>query len=178
MELTKTQKYTIGGVVLLGITAISTYLYNQFNKIYNASWTYAGAKNIKLGFDKITFTVFFAVDNKGDLSVDISEQNYTVFLNGKPISAIINKPNVVIASNAKSKIPFYISITPKDALKAGATNLADLIGDKSRVKIAIVGNLDIKAGIVKLKKYPFALNYTLAEILGDEPSPTGDVNNA
>lgn len=178
MALTKGQKWGIFAGVAVGITAIGIYLKKQFDKIYNAAWTYGGVKNLKLGFDRISFTLFYNVDNKGDLSVIISEQDYDVTVNGVFVSKIKNATNVKIASRGITKIPFYVDFAPKDLLSAGLKNISDLLSNKQNVKILIKGHLNIKAGIISLKKYPFELGFTLADITGETTPQSGDVNTA
>lgn len=164
MALTKGQKWGIAGGVTLVLGLVGIYLKKQFDYIYNAKWVMGGVKNLKLALDRISFTLFYNVDNKGDLSVIISEQNYDVFVNGKFVSKITNNEDVKIKSKSISKIPFYVSLDPKDVVKAGIANIADLLGNQKNVKILIKGNLNIKAGVVNLKKYPFELPFTLADV--------------
>lgn len=164
MALTKGQKWGIAGGVTLVLGAVGIYLKRQFDYIYNAKWTMGGVRNLKLALDKISFTLFYNVDNKGDLSVIISEQNYDVFVNGKFVSKITNKDNVKIKSNSVSKIPFYVNLDPKDVVRAGLANVVDLMNNQKNVKILIKGSLNIKAGIINLKKYPFELPFTLADV--------------
>jgi len=178
MALTKGQKWAIFAGIAVGLTAIGIYLKKQFDKIYNAAWTYGGVKNLKLGFDRISFTLFYNVDNKGDLSVVVSEQDYDVIVNGVFVSKIKNTSNVKIVSKGITKIPFYVNFAPKDLIAAGLKNISDLLNNKKNVKIVIKGHLNIKAGIISLKKYPYELAFTLADITGETTPSTGDVNTA
>jgi LEA14-like dessication related protein len=174
MTLTKGQKWGIAGGVTLVLGVVGLYLKKQFDYIYNAKWAMGGVKNLKVALDKISFTLFYNVDNKGDLSVIISGQNYDVFVNGKFVSKITNDEDVKIKSNSVSKIPFYVNLDPKDVVKAGIANISDLLNNQKNVKILIKGKLNIKAGIVNMKKYPFELPFTLADVTS---STNKDVEN-
>lgn len=175
MKLTTGQKIGIAGVIV-GLSAIGIYLKSQLSKIYNGNWKLAGVKNLNVALDKISFTVMFMLENKGDISVVVSEQNYNVFINGVPVSNINNKTNVKIVAKGFSVIPFDISISIRELLSVGLMNLGDFISNKEKIVIKTKGSLSIKAGIVSLKKYPFELEYTLAQILDAKKSK--DVNNA
>lgn len=167
MKLTKGQKIgLIGFIAISGITAIGIYFKRQFNKIYNAQWAFGGIRHLNIGLNRIAFTVLFNIDNTSDMSVDVSEQNYDVFINNVFVSTVKNDTNISIKSRGKSQIAFNIEFKPKDLIIAGLTNIYDLIKDKSKVTVSIKGALSISAGIVKLKKYPFELDFLLSEIVG------------
>lgn len=176
MSLTKVQKWGIFGGIALGVTAIGLYLKKQFDGIYNAKWTIGKVKNLKVALDRVSFTLFYNVENKGDLSVIISEQNYDVFINGTFVSKINSPTDVKISSRGTSQIPFFVSFVPKDLVRAGLSNISDLLNNQANVKILIKGALNIKAGIVSLKKFPFELPFTLADVTKGSSKDVEDVN--
>jgi LEA14-like dessication related protein len=167
MKLTTTHKWIIGGLLTAGIVGVTVYLKKQYNKIYNAVWTFAGAKIQTISLQKIKFTVFFRIKNEGDLSIIVSEQDYNVLVNDIFVSKVINKTDFIIASNATSKIPFDVDFKPIDAIKAGLGNLEQFLTDKSKIRITLKGKLTLKAGILKLRALPFEMTYTLKEIMED-----------
>lgn len=176
MSLTTGQKWGLFGVGT-GILLVGVYVKRQLNKIYDAKWSFAGAKVHDTTGGRMKATIFFNVDNKGDISVDISGQDYGIYVNNMYVSSVKSPMNIKIKSNAVTKIPFMIDFAYKDIVQAGFMNLSDLISNKGNIKIKIKGNLNIKAGIINLKKYPFELEQTLAEMMGGKPKDE-DVNKA
>lgn len=176
MSLTTGQKWGIFGVGA-GILLVGVYVKTQLNKIYGAKWTFAGLKTHDATGGKMKATVYFKIDNKSDISVNISEQDYSIYVNDMYVSNVKNPSNIKIKSNSVSIIPFMIEFSYKDIAQAGILNLSDLISNKGNIKIKIKGNLNIKAGIINLKKYPFELEQTLAEMMSGKPKDD-DVNKA
>lgn len=160
----QTKNWIILSVAAVGIVSVGVYLNKQFKKLYNAEWLFGGIKNLRVSSDGISFTVVYNVNNEGDISVIMSEQNYDAFINGKFVAKISNKTNQKIRSNQVSQIPFHITFKPRDLINAGFINFISLMGNRDNVNILIKGFLDIKTGIIKMKKYPFQLNFNLGEI--------------
>lgn len=163
MDLTKLQKWGIAGA-LLGLASVGLYLKVQFSKIYKARWFVGGVKNLKIAADKVSFILLYNIDNKSDLSVLVSEQNYDIFINGVFVSKVSNPTDVKIISHGVSSIPLYVNFAPRDIILAGVINLNDLIKDKANIGIKIKGNLSLKAGIINLKKYQFEVEFKLSDL--------------
>ena len=168
MGLTKTQKWWIGSVILGGITLVGIYLNRQFNKLKSAEWIFGGAKNIKLGIDRIRFTVLYNVHNEGDISVVMYGQDYDVFVNGTFVAKVKNETDVKIKSNRVSQIPFNVDFSLKDLIKAGLFNFSDILTNKEKVDIVIKGFLNLKIGILTISRQPFELKFNLAEITNNQ----------
>src|ERR1044071_7687484 len=116
----------IRAAILLTILAImivlGIYVYMQYDKLKNAKWKYAGTKINSLGLQTNVFTLYLSVDNPGDLSVTISGQDYTVYLNELQVAKIQNKTDIPIAPNGVSIVPLQIVIETKDLINAGVQN--------------------------------------------------------
>lgn len=166
LSLTKLQKIGISAVVLLGTTAIAFYLKKQLNKLIKGKFTVQGIKDIYSDLKKINFTLLCTLENAGDFSATVSEQDLAVSVNGMFVSNIKGKTNFKIKSKGVSSIPLVINLYFSDMLRAGVVNIFSILNDKSKVKINIKGTINIKAGIVTLDKYPLDLNFNLSDILG------------
>lgn len=173
MALTPQNKKTILGIaVALGITGIGAYLYTQYKKLYNAGVKLAGAKVYNLGINNVKFTILLAIENKGDLSVKITDQKYQISIGEIYVSTITNDKNVLVRSKGTTYLPLTIEFNPKNALISVLQNITSLFNDKSKFVFNINGKLSIEAGIVKLKDYEIKLSFNLQEIidLSNKPS--------
>ena len=160
------RKGIIIGIIVAVIMIVATYIYLQYQKLYNATWTYAGQKLKKFAFDKVTAEIYMDVDNKGDLLVTVSQQDYIITLNGTQISTVKNTDDVIIASNSVTRIPLLVEIGTSEFLKALGSNWQMiLLGDKSKVIINIKGYFTLKLGIFAFHKLPFDTSMTLADLI-------------
>lgn len=161
--------------MLLGITAVITvYGARQIYLLYQAAFKIVGAKINKIGISGIDMILYAEIDNKGDISAQINDQHYEVFLNKTKVSTVDAKQEVHINSNGKTIIPIHVAFNPETILMAGADNILNLLTDKSKIKIEIKGNLSLKSGVISLKDYPVDITYTLQEIIDSskQPAPT------
>ncbi len=164
---------TRGKIVLIFvlILLISVFAYIQVRFITKAKWDYSGIKLKDLGLDKVTFYIFFKINNPGLLSLTISEQDYSIFLNDSYVSRVVNPDDTKIKAEGVSVIPFLIQLKPGDVVKAGVNNFSALLSKskRSQMKIRITGKLTLKLGPVTIKRLPFDMNSTLAELTAPDP---------
>lgn len=180
-----THNKIVGASALALLTGVFIYMYKQFKLLYNAVYTVAGAVVHNISATDINFTLLLKIDNKGDLNVDISSQNYDVYFNdskvahieyptkeqvascnklsGKDKKSCLAKYNTHIASNSSSTIPLYIQFDPRDLLK-NYNNIAALIADKSKIGIKIKGAFTFTAGPITMKNFPFEETLTLNDL--------------
>ena len=154
------------GLIVAAILVVVAYLYMQYRRLLDATWTFAGTKLKSFAFDKLSAEINFDIDNRGDLEVVVSEQEYDVFLNNSFISHVSNKEDVTIAAQSVSRMPLAVEIKTQDFIKALGSNWkAILLGDKSNVIIKIKGFFTLKVGLLAVKKLPFEMSLTLKEII-------------
>lgn len=154
------------GLIVSAILVIVAYLYMQYKKLYDADWTFAGTKLKRFGLDKLTTEIYFDIDNRGDLEVIVSEQQYDVFLNDMFVSHVTYDKDVTIAAQSVSRMPLLVDIKTADFIKALGSNWKTiLLGDKSNVSIKVVGYFTLKVGPLTMRKLPFEMSMTLKEIM-------------
>lgn len=172
-HLNKAEKWTIGGI--LAVWAVyGIYLYRQGKRLYDAIYTVSGAVIQELSLNSVSLTLLLKLENKGDLSVEIIDQTYDIYVNNIKVSSINNKNKVKIHSNTCSVIPLQVKFNPKDVFKAGIDNLAFLVGDRSKINIQIKGKFSFEAGAIRMRDFKIDENMTLAQII--EKSKTGNTN--
>ena len=183
MAWSKSQKNWAWGTVIFGaIVGIGTYITRQYNFLYNASTKLAGATIQKLTLASVKFTAYIKLKNLGDLSVDVTEQKYDIYVGSTYVLSVTNKNKVHIKSNGSTIIPLTIEFIPKDLLVAGLQNLGSILNDTSKFVINIKGKLSFKAGILSMKDYELAMTFTLKEIIeladpskAEPPKPVTDI---
>lgn len=153
-------------ILLIGtaIAGVSTYLYVQIRKIIKSPFKVVGATDVDLTGGEVKFTLLCQKHNDSDISAHINNQYYEVFLNDKLVSKIQNKSHVFVGANKTTIIPVKVEINKNQFLKASIANLTNLIMDKSKVKLSLVGYFHYKAGVFGAKQ-PLDLSFTLQEIL-------------
>lgn len=158
-------------IIFILILLACVFAYIQVRFITKAKWDYSGIKLEDMGLDKVSFYIYFKINNPGLLSLTISEQDYSVFLNNSYISRVVNPDDTKIKAGGPSVIPFLIVLKPGDVLKAGADNFSALLSKskRSQMKIRITGRLTLKLGPLTIKKLPFDMNSTLAELTAPDP---------
>lgn len=165
MAITKTQRNWLIVAGLGLITTVVVYITRQYNALINAGKKIVGAKVHSMTLTKVNVTVFVEIENKGDLSVDITGQDYNVYVNDTYVSNIKAKEEIHINSNGKSVLPLNIEFNPSQVLLTSLTNLTSIMSDKSKVMVSVRGGLSLKSGALNVKNYSFELNMSLAEII-------------
>ena len=158
-------------LIILALLVVGAYLYLQYRKLIEAKWTFAGKRLKRFGLDRIVFEIFYDVDNRGDLEIAISEQEYDIFLNGRFISKVVNIDNVSINARSVSRMPLTVEVKTADFMKVLGSNWqAILLGDRSRVIFTVDGHFTMKMGALAFKQFPFSQTFTLASIMNDSES--------
>lgn len=155
-------KIIIWTLVAIFIIIVSYVLY-QLGKINKAAFEYAGVKVKSATLQKIELIVFLKKVNEGTMSVTISNQEYDIYLNDKFLSHMkYSQPFKILPGT--NIMPLEVYITISDVLKAGWSNLAQLLTDKSKVNIKLVGAYDLKIGFIRVGKRPFTETFNLGEM--------------
>lgn len=161
----KSKKY-IPLLIILAIVVLISYLFWQVRLLAKSKWTPAGYFVKSLGLDKISLYLFFNLNNKGDISLTVAEQNYNIYINGMFVSNVQNPADTTIYANSESRLPFLIDVKTNDLLKAGINNVSALVdkAERDKIKVKIAGVLTIKFGPMTVKKLAFEQESTLGDM--------------
>ena len=159
--MTKQGKIIVFSLVAI-LIAVITYILTQLGKISKATFKYVGVQINKFTLQKIEIRVFLSLVNEGSLSVTISNQQYDVFLNDKFISHIKNPVPFKIKPGTNI-MPLDVFINTSDILKAGWSNLSELLLDKSKVNITLKGGYDLKIGFIRVGKQAMEQKFNLGQ---------------
>jgi LEA14-like dessication related protein len=155
-------KLIIISLVLILVGVVS-YFINQLLKISKADFLFSGVKIKSITLNKIELIAYFKTINEGTASVTISKQEYDVFLNGKYVSRMKSTEPITIKPG-ENIIPFDVTIGLADALKAGWSNLSQILTDKSKVNITIKGTRDMKIGFIPIKNIEINETFNLGKM--------------
>lgn len=177
MSLTSPQKKGLiwGSIATIAVIGI-VYFKRQYDYLIAAGTRLVKAKVHDLTLQKINFTAYVEIDNKGDFSADITDQYYNVYVNGSFVSSVATKDAIHLNSNGKTILPLTIKFNPQDVFTVALQNLASFITDKSKIIISVKGRLTAKVGIVTLSNYEFSIDMTLSEILAAENAPVATID--
>lgn len=159
----------IGGL-LVATTALVLYFRRQINLLYNACYTISGGIIHSLGLDKVKMTLFFKIVNESDLSIEISNMNFNIYVNGMFISKIVKPEMQMLYSQSSATIKLDFEFNPKDLLRAGLTNIEPILYDNEKLVITTKGFFSAKTGGISLKNFPFEENITLKELMTPDPN--------
>ena len=161
-------KIIIWSLVLILISVI-TYVIFELLKIKNAPLKYAGYRITSISLGKVNLTTYFKLVNPGSASVSISGQEYDVYLNGKHVSHM-KYSNPVLIAPGENIIPLEVTIGLSEALSAGWSNLTDLLTDKSKINISLVGKLSIKMSVIKVENIKIDETFNLGDLSKTPPT--------
>ena len=154
-------KIIIWGLISL-LLGVVLFLYFQFKKLKDATWTYSGFRIKSVNVKNVVLTIFMKIQNDGVLSVTVVNQRYKAFLNGTIVSELENKTPFVVKPGV-SYMPLDVSVNLGDAIKAGLKNLQSLISDKSNVNFLIKGTYELKIGAISVRDIEFEESFKLDE---------------
>lgn len=155
----------------LAIAAISLYAYfkRQYNLLYNSCYAITGGVIHSLGLDKVKISLFFKIVNESDLTIEISNMDFNIYVNNMFVTKIVKNPPQTLLSKSDAVIKLDVEFNPADLLRAGLSSIEPILYDKEKLVITTKGTFSAKTGIVTLKKFPFSYDITLKELL--EPTP-------
>lgn len=131
--------------LVAALLAVISYLVIQLNKISNAALSYAGMKIKSVSLNKIEIIAYFKLINTGSASITLRNQEYDVFINGKFVSHMKSPSSFTIAPG-ENILPLEVTIGLGDVLKAGISNISQILTDKDKINISLKGKRSMKIG--------------------------------
>ncbi len=142
--------------VVIGATiGVIGYLKKEFDRLENACYTISGGVIHALGLNNVKITLFFKIVNKSDISIEISNAVFNVYVNKMFVSKVLKSNKQLLKAGGETILMVDVEFNPQDLLKVGINNIAPLLTDKDKLVIGIKGSFDAVAGMVKLKSFPF-----------------------
>lgn len=156
------------GAIMVGVFGVAlTYIMQQVKKLVNTEWSLIGTQVKKISLNEINIILWWRVLNDSDFSFQVSNQVYDVYLNETFIKKVGFSPSINIPTNSDSRIPTYVSITPKEILSTGVNFLDLLLNEQGRSKLflEVKGTMDLAVDGLPIKKVPFAFKDSIQNIM-------------
>lgn len=161
---------------LAGIAGVSTYLYVQYQKLYNGILDAFKKKptfvvtNVTL--KQVNLDIVFTMINPGTLSAQLTDQQYDIYLNAYKVAQVkgLHGPPIQIHSRSVnagiSKLPINVQFQPDDIIKGGLQNLSFLIDMATwdKAVVTVRGWFKFKAGLLT-GQIPLNVSFTLADVV-------------
>jgi len=144
---------------------IVIYGIQQLVTLYHSTYKVIRTKVNKLSLTAMDIILYLQITNNSDISAQIHNEFFEVFINDKKVSEIKSSDLVHINSNGNTVLPIPIKINADQLLKVAANNISNILNDKSKIRLEIKGYLSLTAGAISLKNYPVDVNYTLQDII-------------
>ncbi len=163
-------KKLIAGTLIFGsATVIFLYLKKQYQLITDSCIKFAGVRNVKINMQDFRMTLLLAYLNKSEISVELIEQFYEVYVNDILASTVSSKIATHIPAQDKANLKLEMAFNPKNLLIAGLQNINQLIFNQDELMIRITGTMKTKAGLITAN-VPFEYADSLANM--SRPSDT------
>jgi LEA14-like dessication related protein len=159
------KKQIIWGSVLgaLGLTAI--WVNKQIKKINDFSLDFKKIKVNKFTIEELDFNTYYDYNNKSDIDINLSSQEYDLYVNETYITTMTNYTENVLKANSVSSLGFNTKINLPELDKKIRLTYFNMIADPKAVKLKIVMRWKVRLGFIKIPvKYTW--NTDLKEILG------------
>jgi LEA14-like dessication related protein len=163
------------GILITGLATallgVALYFKRQYKLLRDACYTISGGVVHSLGIDNVKITLFFKVVNESDITIEVSDMDFSIYVNGMYITKIAKKEPQILYSKSDVIIKLDFEFNPKDLLRAGLTNIAPIIYDKEKLVVNTKGTFSLKTGMVKMRNHPFDESITLKELLSPSEKP-------
>ena len=156
------------GFILIGLSAYTVnYVMKQIRLLAKTKFDVVGTALNKISSKEISITLWWKVVNSSDISFVVKNQVYDIYLNDRFVKKVGYADPVEVLANGTSRIPTYISVSPKELLNIGLMNIGDLATKEGRekTKLKVVGSFVLETSIKISKKIPFEYSDTLGNIM-------------
>lgn len=143
---------------LIGLVTVSGSIaaYIQYQKLMNYVISFSRIKIITLSTKLISFDLFIKYQNKSDITINIKDQEYKIYVNGQYVSKAFNDQTSIINANSTTEIGIKVSLDPASILKTVKKSWQDILLNPENVKIRV----ESKLNLLLWKIIPISIPYT------------------
>jgi LEA14-like dessication related protein len=150
-------------IALLGVTAI--WLKKQIKKIQNFKLTFKKLQVNKFDIKTLDFNVMYDYTNNSDIDINLSSQEYDLYINGVYLNTMTNFAENVLKANSVSPLGFNAKFDLLELDKKLQVSYFKMVTAPKDVKLKIVMRWKVRVGFLKIPvKYTWETD--LKEILG------------
>lgn len=163
MKINKNYAIWGGVIAVLGVTAI--WVNKQIKKINDFTLTFKKIKVNKFSLTELNFDTFYEYKNNSDIDINLSSQEYDLYVNETFITTMTNYSENTLKANSVSPLGFNTKINFPDLDKKLRLTYFTMIADPKAVKLKIVMRWKVRFGFIKIP-VSYTWNTDLKEILG------------
>ena len=162
-------KRVVFGTVIIGsLTLLIGYFVRQFSLLTNSCYAVTGVVLHQLGIKRVKLTLLLKLQNKSDITIKITRQEYDIFFNDLQVAHFATTDEISIISNAIATLPILVDFSPIDLLQKGVNNIEMIISDKNNIRITTKGKITAHAGLAKVTDMPINVTMSLKDLLAEE----------
>jgi LEA14-like dessication related protein len=163
MAISKKQAVWGSVIALLGVTAY--WLSKQIKKLQDFKLTFKKIQINKFNTKELDFNVFYDYTNNSDIDINLSSQEYDLYMNGTYVTTFKNYAENTLKANSTSGLAFNIKIDLPDLDKKIKVNYLKMIASPKDVQISVLMKWKVRLGIFKIP-VSYTWDTNLKEILG------------
>ena len=133
--------------IAIGIGAFSVtaaLLYMQYKKLMDYCMSFNKFVLKKISFDQIDLDLFLNFKNNSSIKLNITSQEYEVFLNERSIAVINNTNPVIIEPKKTSVLPLNIKFSPSSVAKYIGNIATDIAFKPEKVILKVKCKIKVK----------------------------------
>lgn len=161
------RKHIIIGLISL-VSISGALLYLEYKKLMDYAIKFKSVVVKKVSLTKVNFDLFLYFTNKSNLKITIKNQNYTIYVNDKPVSTVQNSSgNLIKPRSTDNIVGVNVQFNPQTVYRASGLTSLEALAKAGSIKL----KFDIKLG-VSLYGIAFNIPYVYETTLKELISPT------
>lgn len=159
------KKYIVAGAIGV-VTLTGAALYLQYRRLMDYS---ASVKNIKVNSfqqNNVDIDLILSLLYKANISFEILEQTYVVYINNKPVTTVTGKKQIKI-SKGENDIPVNIKFDPEASLKSlgGTSGILGMLTNINKIRLKVEIRLKVRLfGLIPVS-IPYTMEKTVQELM-------------
>jgi len=163
MKKMKNKKILVIGAILGSLAIGAIFIALKIKKLLKYSIKFKGIKFTETNSKKIVFNANFDFKNNSDITLNVSNQEYDIYLNNIFMTTVFSEEEQIILPNAISPLSVTIDLTTKDVLSkikslgdGSVSSLLKILTSLKEQDLKIVYKFGIKFGLISI---PLTFSY-------------------
>lgn len=153
-----------GGIIaVLGISAL--WINKQIKKIQDFTLTFKRVQVNTFSKELLDFNVFYDYKNNSDIDINLSQQEYDIYINDTFVTTMTNYAENTLKANSVSPLGFNCKINLPELDKKLRISYFKMVTTPKDVKVRIVMRWKVRLGFIKIP-VSYTWDTDLKQILG------------
>ncbi len=158
------------------LAVVAMFIYKQGMLLMNYCFVINWSKTKVNKIDKNGLDLILSIDikNNSDLKITVTGYKFSVYINNKEVSLVVNNDTFAWNPNALSTLNVKILVDFKKLIKDKAITpdlLAKILFDKKNVLIKTEGTISLEAYGADIKDFPIKITESLASYMAPSSEP-------